>query len=292
MECINDCNTVLTLISNETEPMVINKNNSMIVKIIMRRGAAYCQLGKYIEALSDYHQVRVKYEQLTVSQISALNGVSMDTLSADIIRLKLLSDTDILKKEGDSQMSEGNITVALMKYTAALALIPVHVSCLSNRSACYFALNDWKSCIEDCNTAITLLRIDDTTTAITTMNTSVLTTTSSGDSIVLPQDQLKTMLLNILPPAGSAKRSTWLVKTLLRRGVACSQCGQWEQAVKDYTEAAALDPRNTAIQTDLQQLVAARDAATSRTDATTTTTDTITIDTTTTDIVVEVVQES
>ena len=38
--------------------------------------------------------------------------------------------------------AEGRLVEASSKYTEALALVPMHVGCLSNRSACKLALRD------------------------------------------------------------------------------------------------------------------------------------------------------
>jgi tetratricopeptide (TPR) repeat protein len=234
------------------------KNAGMVIKLLMRRGTASCQLGLFTDALTDYHQARVRYEQLSGAQIGQLNGVSVESLAADIVRLKLLSDAETLKKEGDALMAERDTAAALAKYTSALALIPVHVSCLSNRSACRLAMRDLDGCIADCSTAVAILSIDAGAGAGAPLSAEKGLDISAAGS-VLQQEQLKTMLANILPPAGSAKRTTWLVKTLLRRGVAYTQQGAYALAVEDYAAASALDPANEALKGDLQQLIAARD---------------------------------
>ena len=112
------------------------KHGAMLVKLHMRRGAAACQLGQFTEALVDYHQASVKYQQLSGAQISGIAGVSVESLAADTVRLKLLVDAESKKKEGDSLFAERSTAEALVKYNAALQLLPVHVSCLSNRAAC------------------------------------------------------------------------------------------------------------------------------------------------------------
>jgi dyslexia susceptibility 1 candidate gene 1 protein len=261
-ECRADCTAALQLIAvaagESGSPDASNGNGAMAVKLLMRRGTAACQLGLFTEALTDYHQARVKYEQLPGSQLSSLAGVSVQTLAADIVRLKLLSDAEVLKKEGDALMAERAPAAALVKYSAALDLVPVHVSCLSNRSACRLALQDVSGCVTDCSTAIALLTFDSGDASSTS-----LTLSSGLPGGVLPPDQARTMLANILPAAGSAKRTSWLVKTLVRRGVAHSQLGALDLAVEDYTRASALEPHNDALKADLKQLVEARDRSNS-----------------------------
>ena len=164
-------------------------------------------------------------------------------------------------------MAERDTTAALAKYTSALALIPVHVSCLSNRSACRLAMNDLDGCIADCSTAVAMLSADASGGVAAGVGVGATATSSAGKGLdiggtsggVLQQEQLKTMLATILPPAGSVKRTTWLVKTFLRRGVAYTQQGKYALAVEDYAAASSLDPSNEALKGDLQQLIAARD---------------------------------
>lgn len=259
-ECKADCTAALQLLATDVgknDPASAGKGVSMEVKLLMRRGTASCQLGQFTEALTDYHQARVRYEQLPGAQISALSGVSLESLAADIVRLKLLSDAEGLKKEGDALMAERDTTAAHAKYTAALALVPVHVSCLSNRSACRLAMQDVKGCVDDCTAAITLLTVEDPASTPTKEETQ-LTLGGTGGGVQRPE-QLKTMLLNILPAVGSAKRTSWLVKTLLRRGVAYAQLSRFDEAVQDYKRASALDPTNKAIKADLQRMIEARD---------------------------------
>ena len=246
----------------------LGKHGGMLVKLLLRRGAAACQLGLFTEALVDYHTASAKYMHLNGTQASAISGVSIESLAADTQRLKLLVDAETLKKEGDSLFAERTTAAALLKYNAALQLVPVHVSCLSNRSACRLALQDLAGCVADCSTAIALLQSDAEgklvdpnvgNSLVKAVRFAGAADSTSGANSVLQGDQLKTMLFTVLPPAGSEKRTTWLVKTLLRRGVALSQMLRLAEAVEDYSRAAALDPTNEAIRADLAKISAMRD---------------------------------
>ena len=118
----------------------------------------------------------------------------------------------------------------------ALALLPFHVSCLSNRSACRFATGDILGCIEDCSTALSILEIDltkidstptPTPTATATAISGFAATTDvpsmllSSSTTVLAANA--TMLSSILPASGSEKRKSWVLKTVTRRGAALAQ---------------------------------------------------------------------
>lgn len=267
-ECKADCTAALQLITEEGgapggADTSGGKNAGMAVKLLMRRGSAACQLGQFTDALTDYSQANVKYQQLPGSQVASLSGLTIDSLAGDIARLKLLVDAESLKKEADSLLAERKTAEALAKYNASLQLVPVHVSCLSNRAACRMASQDLEGCVADCSTAVVLLqsgasgKIPDTTSSTSTKKGVHFETEGS----VLQQEQIKTMLSTILPPVGSTKRTTWTVTTLLRRGVALSQLGRLDAAVQDYAQAVQLDPADDAIKADLQQLTALRDKA-------------------------------
>ena len=262
IDCRMDCTKGIDLILEEckasnskgdatTSDNTINtlqqsKNGALLVKLYMRRGAAACLIGDFTEALVDYHQANSKYQQLNMTQLSSIQGVSLESLAMDIQRLKLLVDADSLKKQGDALFAEKNIIEAKAKYDQALSLVPVHVSCLSNRAACNIALDDYHGCFGDCSTAISLLR----------NNSSIGGDGSSkqiDDRGYLNQQQ-DNMLNAILPHEGSEKRKSWLMKTLLRRGVALIQMNRHRDALKDYQSASSLDPSNEAIRSDIAKL--------------------------------------
>jgi len=95
------------------------------------------------------------------------------------------------------------------------------------------ALADLKGCVDDCNAALALLQLDPSTA---------------------PQAGGINMLASILPPVGSDKRVTWVVKTVTRRGAAHAQLGLLDAAVDDYALAAGLDPQNEKLKTDLNNI--------------------------------------
>mmetsp|Transcript_84122 Transcript_84122/g.238550 ORF Transcript_84122/g.238550 Transcript_84122/m.238550 type:complete len:153 (+) Transcript_84122:413-871(+) len=57
-----------------------------------------------------------------------------------------------------------------------------------------------------------------------------------------------------VPPPGSAKRRTWVLKTIARRGAAKAKLGDLASAAEDYRVAAALDPTDENLQRDLETL--------------------------------------
>ena len=235
------------------------KLGAMFVKLLMRRGAACCKLGAFAEALSDYQQASVRFQQLSAMQLGGLSAVevTLESLQGDIARLKLLCSADSLKKEGDSLIAEQQPAAAKAKYDAALALVPVHVACLSNRAACCMAQGDLAGCVADCSKALGLLRD-------TARNSSLSAGSASSVALAVAEQQQRqhsSMLQTILPAPGSEKRKAWTIKTLLRRGVAYSQLGKLDQAVADYAAACALDPGNASLVSDLNKMRTLQQAA-------------------------------
>ncbi|KAJ1435635.1 hypothetical protein B484DRAFT_358996 [Ochromonadaceae sp. CCMP2298] len=257
-ECRLDCSAALLQIESEgaqggSKEANVARHGVVEVKLLMRRGTACCQLGAFTEALTDFHQALSKFQHLSGQQCSSVPGVSIESLGADIARLKIMVDAEGLKKQGDALFAE-NTAEAMKKYTAALALVPVHVGCLSNRAALRMALQDFEGCCEDCGLAVALLQSD----AEGRMDTGKVLSIGGGEGVLQPGD-LRPMLSTVLPPPGSAKRTQWTVKTLLRRGVALAQLQRLDESASDYARASALDPSNEAIRADLTKICSLRD---------------------------------
>ncbi|RYH19384.1 hypothetical protein EON65_26175 [archaeon] len=210
-----------------------------LVKTFIRRGAAYCQMGQFHESMSDYCQALAKYQLLTGSVISQLGNITMESIQSDIDRLKLLCHVEASKKEGDRLFGEKQLEGALGKYNAALSSLPVHVSSLSNRSACKLAMGDIEGAVQDCQQAVQLLQL------------------AAEEKPIMPvgQQQATDMLAAILPPPKSAKRQQWLLKTLVRQAMALVQLDRIPAAIECYQHAHKLEPKDTQIAADLQKLL-------------------------------------
>jgi dyslexia susceptibility 1 candidate gene 1 protein len=287
LECRLDCDKAIEIVNEEimAEEIASMEDEAsstpacsnwtvMLLKLLVRRGVAQCNLGMFPEALSDYTQANAKFLRMNGTQIGKLakGEISPESLEKDVARLKLLHTADQLKREADALFADGQVREAANKYGDALALIPVYVSCLSNRSACRMTLGDLTGCVEDCSAAVTLLQVDPN---------KGFAGSVSGKKGVRVSEGAMNMLQTILPAAGSDKRRTWLVKTLTRRGVAFSKMeeinsssgsssssgggsdgsGEWnlDKAVKDFAQACAIDPANEALKSDLNKLKSFRE---------------------------------
>ena len=214
----------------------LQAQRNTVLKLLLRRSIACCHLGHYAEAISDHSRVLS-----TVASLAALGmetaGIEPAAVQADLARLRVLVDAEALKKEGDAVFAESRLQEAQEKYDAALALVPLHVGCLSNRSACKIAAGDLQGCVDDCTRALELLQLDP----------------GGGGGEM-------NMLLSVLPPAGSDKRLAWVTRTVTRRGTAYSQIdNKLDLAIDDYRHAVTLNPANEALKADLEKLVAFRD---------------------------------
>ena len=153
------------------------------------------------------------------------------------MKLRRMSDADVSKRAGDEAMGQGELEAALKHYDEALSLLPCHVGGLSNRSACKMSRGDAQGCVDDCTAALELLQMD----------TSI---TESGGIGAFGID----LLSSVLPPPGSDKRLSWVVKTVIRRGAAYASLNELDKAVADYTTGTSLDPKNETLRSDLTKI--------------------------------------
>ena len=267
-ECRLDCTEGIKLIDEEidnisssgktpanlshTAVREITTLKMMLSKMLLRRGSANCQMGLFSEALGDYTRtdnLLFGYEEKNNTRVNeiknygerefSVTGITKPSLAADVDKICRLLDADILKKEGDALFADNKLDESCLKYEEAISLVPVHVGCLSNRSACRLAMKDVHGCIDDCSRALALL------SSSTYKDVSIGTYSISASS----------MLKAILPAVGTEKRMSWVIKTLLRRGAAYAQLSLLDEAVEDYRTASALDQKNESLKSDLNKII-------------------------------------
>lgn len=273
-ECRMDCTAGIKLIDDELAEVAGRQSSmsemakmtncesvslrKMLSKLLMRRGLVNCQAGAFIEALSDFtrsYNLLFGFRGKEASSVCvgahnhknnhnnshdvefSLPGVTKNSLLMDLEKVGKLLKAEALKKEGDTLFAEEKLSESHGKYTDALHLVPVHVGCLSNRSACSLTSKNIQSCIDDCSDALSILRDNDSSLRYT-----------CGDSQF-------DMLNSILPRVGSEKRTSWVVKTLLRRGAARAQLNRLSEAIEDYSTASSLEPMNTVLKADLDKMI-------------------------------------
>jgi dyslexia susceptibility 1 candidate gene 1 protein len=240
----------------------INQLRAWLVKLLVRRGGAYCHLGRFRESVADYTQTQVLLTQnpalLSSSALSSSTGkasggsssgggsggVSLESVEADIQRLKQLVQIENWKKAADEAYAEGRITDALAAYDRLLEVFPVHVSALANRAACHMVAGAHAQCIQDCDTALQVLQELGGTT----------NTGSAASSSASAQVRHQTMLSFLLPAKTSDKRKQWILRLWSRKAVAYLAQEKLQEAWQCYETASTIDPENVALQRDRDAL--------------------------------------
>jgi len=249
-DCRADCSSAIEQLDAASSLQQRQHNSSQeanaraqLHKLLLRRAVSSCHLGDYAAAIADQSRVLAAVEALhSVGLDSGLGAATTPaTVMADLKMLRLLADADALKKQGDAVFAERRVDEAKGCYDQALSLVPLHVGCLSNRSACKLALGDVQGCVDDCSHALELLQIDP--------GASASSSTSAQGGL--------NMLAAVLPPAGSDKRLAWVTRTVARRGQALAQLNRLPEAAEDFRRAAALNPANDALKEDLVKIEAA-----------------------------------
>ncbi len=164
-----------------------------------------------------------------------------------------MQEADNLKLQGDGAFAQNQLSLAVELYSRALGLVPVHVGCMSNRSASFLALGDLTACIRDCSDAMALLQLRSSPSLAAA---SHVVGSSSSSS---PAGEVD-LLMSILPAAGTDKRRQWVLKTVVRRGSALVKAGRVDEAIADYSLASSIDPANEALRADLTKLCNYRDS--------------------------------
>lgn len=247
-DCVEDCTAALQLLETQkaeagTDSAAMIGNSTMAVKLLLRRGISRCRLGLLVDALQDYAGGR---DELAHSPDIALPGITLEQVTEDVQQLEKIVYADEKKKEADVAFGQREITRAAYLYTEVLEVIPEHVGCLSNRSACKIALGDLEGCVQDCNLAVQYLQSEPQKLG------------GAGSVITPMSDSSLSMLYAVIPPPDSEKRKNWLMKTVVRRGAVSAQLGDLDAAIRDYGLARSVDPTNADLQTDLQNLVNTR----------------------------------
>ncbi|KAF0704062.1 hypothetical protein As57867_007417, partial [Aphanomyces stellatus] len=146
--CADDCTKALAQLPDRGDETPSMQRLQLKVRVLVRRGTAYCQLGLYSQAKADYGVALTLHPQ-------------NEDLQLDFARIGVLDACAAFKRQGDDAYAAQDHTAAKDCYSQALALDPTFISCLSNRAACHLALCDAAACIRDCTQALAIL--EDTT---------------------------------------------------------------------------------------------------------------------------------
>jgi dyslexia susceptibility 1 candidate gene 1 protein len=235
-DCAADCTAAIDRINAMTVE-ADSPEDTMRVKLNLRRGIARCYQGEFAQAVCDYHVAAQDIKRLT----KEISGLTAEGITRDLEKLRMLRDMDELKTSGDQLVVNSGFDEAIVKYTEALEMTSLNVGCLSNRSACKMALGDKQGCIDDCTAALNILEL-----SLDKVEPAIGETGSLN------------MLGALLPPPGSEKRKQWVMKTVLRRGACFVGVGKFDDAIRDYGTAIALDPKDEKLKSDLNKIKQAK----------------------------------
>lgn len=224
-DCHDDCNVVL-------KTPVQSLGALLFVKTSLRKGLCLCFLGQFADALATYESA-LEVATSAVQEGAELR-VSLDDIASDVGKIRILVSADECKRRGDEHVSKHEAVAAIESYSLAIALLPLHVGCLANRATCHMSLGDVDMCVIDCTTALATLQ--EPSNGAMAMN----------------------LLMSIVPPQGSAKRKTWVMTLLAKRGAALGQLGRLDEAIADYAQLSGLDPSNAAVRSDLNTMQSLR----------------------------------
>ena len=252
VRCVDDCDAILNRLDKES--MHVNakpkdpQTTAMRLKALARRGAAKCQQGAYADAVVDYRMV------------VTLTNMQDPSLIADLRRVIRLAKCSELKRQGDAHFGDGRLQQALACYREVLASEPGFVSAISNCAVCQLAMGRLEECVVDCSRALEILAVDPATVeSMDSMMLEIGGTGVDGHSMNSKEKNGSFQTHPVLPagpvpPIGSAKRRSWVLKTVARRGTAKAALGELAEAIRDYECACNMDPNDSGLKADLNSL--------------------------------------
>lgn len=248
--CVEDCTRVIELLppvpanaaSGQLHPSALRKCQlAPRARILVRRGAACCELGDYSFAVRDYEEAisillldqqvltgAPAGMQLPPEQIERAKA-QIHALHEDLRRIRSLSECSQLKEAGDAALRRKDIEQAIQSYDKVIAIDSSFVSALSNRAAARLMQGQWEKCRHDCSLALDLLRSQPTASA---------------------------NAVGSVPKSGSARHTGFMVKTLARRATAYCKLGRFSKAIEDLEEAIPLEDAEKAgkMMSDLERV--------------------------------------
>lgn len=178
------------------------KQYRLKLKLLVRRGTAFCRLGMYTEAKADYGVA------LTMDN-------SNPALQQDYFELIQLDNAQKLKEKGDEAFKLNDLNVAIQHYNESVQLNPLSIATLSNRAACHLRRHELQPCVDDCSRALELMQ--------------------QSPPGAVGEENGSIAFFSVGPAPGSNKRRAWVIKTMVRRATALVAMHNYKKGVCTLT---------------------------------------------------------
>mmetsp|Transcript_11059 Transcript_11059/g.19804 ORF Transcript_11059/g.19804 Transcript_11059/m.19804 type:complete len:714 (-) Transcript_11059:99-2240(-) len=247
-KAIDDANLALNLIgSSPASSTTAERYRYFMVKMLVRRGAASIWAGDVAEGLADY-RVAMSYKiDESIDIAIDLQSVEEYMTAKGLLVERDLTETDVLRYEGDRAYHMQRYQKAADKYTEAFNLDPTSWECLANRAATYLNLQEWVLCLKDCDAIIK--HCGDVALALAELQ-SVENQDDSDDEDGGPRKGGRNSEL----VKSSTKNVYRLIKAYVRRGAALCGLGKHAEGVHWLQKASAIVPYDNDLRDDIQVL--------------------------------------
>jgi tetratricopeptide (TPR) repeat protein len=220
--CINYCSDVLKIIKNFREKINVsskNYDNTLELKILLRRAESYIEINKMDKAQSDIETAE-RYEIRNIEIIQKFN------LFKEKLKTILLENNE---KQANEYLKNKQFSEALLLYEKSISLIKKkdrqdQLKFYLNRTSCLIALGQFENAIEECTRIHSAL----------IKQKNIATINSNFEKIKI----LKDLEFN----------------TLVKRAFAYSKSKKIEEAKADYKAALIINPTDTNIKRNLAAL--------------------------------------
>jgi tetratricopeptide (TPR) repeat protein len=237
--CVADCEFILkffegTMDKQLPEPLK-NKKYTLTLKAYTRRGSALCSMGDYRRAYNDYENA---------SRLAPNDENILSDMSQISEKLNSQVEAEWLKNRGNDFFKRGDYNSAIHCYTLATQqdkYNPVHYS---NRAMCYLKLNQYIPCIQDCDTALSILPED---------KLNEYKDYLEHPEVYKQKDEEKKSDTDYIPTNEQLTDQLQL-KLFLRRSNAYELCEDWKNAYDDMKRVHQLHPSNITYKNKLKEL--------------------------------------
>lgn len=235
-ECIQDCDFIVSYFGHRDADSGGGKKYNFILKALTRRGSAYCALGDYLTAYDDYEKA---------SRMSPHDEAILRDMTQIAEKLKSSIEAEWLKNRGNYFYKQDNYQSAIHCYSLAIQKNRFNPVYYSNRAQCHLKLNDYIACINDCNTALSVLPDD--------VQRAYSEKLANPKSVDMKSAKDEKSELDEIPVNEQLTESLQL-KLYVKRSKAFEMCEEWSSALQDMKRALQIDPANAQFRKTIAEL--------------------------------------